>query len=165
LQLPKSVRQKSIFIVDLKIFRLGDLKADDNGSWDNNGVKTKFYKISNANSSKREIQPCASISQWPLEADGDTYRISRYSFQSRSNSGFIRKIVRMESSDGQFDKCLLIYYWKDGRDGFEDSHEPYSMPAHGNAQKSNISYIRSEKSTLDQVNIFNISNFIFTNIQ
>ena len=45
--LPKSVRIRSFFLIDLKTFDFRDVKADDNGVFINNGQPTTYYKIRN----------------------------------------------------------------------------------------------------------------------
>jgi hypothetical protein len=153
-RLPKSVRKKSIFLVNLNDFDFDDLKADDNGSWAHNGVGEKYYTIENAFSNKitQKINPLnLKNSRWPSDFPENAYRIRRYSYESKANPVFIRKYVRMDDKDAQFDKCLLLYYWKNEK---EEQDQPFSTPCHGNASNSSTSYIRSEKSTLDKVIIF-----------
>ena len=92
---PLGVNCNCTFIIDLDSVDIEDLKADDNGSWRNNGTRRKYFVLNRVN--KPEFLASAPTSQ------GGYYCIIRRYYVHRTYSKFRRCTVEIRGN------CLLSF--------------------------------------------------------
>lgn len=113
--LPKQVRIKSCFVVDLLIHDFNNLKADENSVWINYSVKDTYHLINNIEDNKRRQIISTNKAKY-LNKIQNTYNCTKYYYKNLSNEGFYRKIIRFRGVDKDnkiFDKCFLGYFFKE----------------------------------------------------
>ncbi len=145
--LPKSVTVKSFFLVDLNKFDFVDLKADDNGVFVNGGLRTTYYQIGNIDDKSLRFYQTSDKTAYEKKLSEEKYMVRKYHYYHSNDNNFIRKIVRLTGSLGNFDKCLLCYFFKN-----EISAEPtLKLTVHGNSKYSTSFQCRSSRSLMEEV--------------
>jgi hypothetical protein len=138
--LPKSVTERSAFVLNMNIHEQRDILADDNGSWRNYAVKHYAYKITNINDPENcnieFAKDCGDLQ--------DVYQVHKYFYRNKANDEFGRKIVVLESKEKKYQRCFLCYFWIDNSTNI-------GLPPHGNTKHSDKPYIRTDVSTLKKV--------------
>jgi hypothetical protein len=132
-----------MFVIDVKRYPLNDIKADDNGTWINNGKRMRFLKRICNKDGKVKLKKCDKF-------DCDLIVLKAY-YYSKANPDFKRKIIRVESTNDEerIDKCLLAYFLS------ENNECEININAHGNSKKNLNPILRSSETTLKKVNKFN----------
>ncbi len=87
---PLGVTKNCSFIVDIDSVNIDDLKADDNGSWKNNGTRRKYFVMN----SKKKPEFSASA---PISVHGYYCIIRRY-YVHRTYSKFCRCSVEIRGN-------------------------------------------------------------------
>ena len=89
-QQPLRVTTSKVFIVDTnKLDHHDDLKADDLGTWKNDGQHSRWLKVKRKGSSVCNVEFCSG----KPKNDPRSYCLHRHYFVHHSNSQFKRKIV------------------------------------------------------------------------
>ncbi|MDD9816963.1 MAG: hypothetical protein OXU61_02325 [Gammaproteobacteria bacterium] len=87
---PLRVRESKVFIVDTnKLSHPDDLKADDLGSWKNDGQHSRWVKVKQMGGCVTKLEFCSGK---PTN-NPNAYRLHRHYFVHHSNSQFKRKIA------------------------------------------------------------------------
>ena len=87
---PLRVTTSKVFIVDTdKLSHHDDLKADDLGSWRNDGQHSRWVKVKRSSQGVTKVELCGG----KPECDSRAYCLHRHYFVHHSNSEFKRKIV------------------------------------------------------------------------
>lgn len=90
--LPKGVRTDALFCVDLNRFPLGDVKADDNGGFRENGNKHKYYEIKE---NQNYVKFLGNKSNPRYKSNPFAYHFYIFYGSALSNSYFKRKMIRI----------------------------------------------------------------------
>ena len=89
-QQPLRIQESKVFLVDTS--ELGvpeDIKADDLGSWKNDGQHSRWAKVKQVNGSVRLVEFCSGKPR----NDPSSYCLHRHYYVHHSNNQFKRKIV------------------------------------------------------------------------
>ena len=70
----------------------------------------------------------------------------KHHYYHSNDNNFIRKIIRITNGTEEFDKCLLIYFYKNAK-----SSEQLKLTVHGNGQTSTNLQYRSSGNLMDNV--------------
>ena len=138
--LPKSVHETSIFAVDLNVFNLKDLLADDNGAYQEYGNKRKYYKFTNS----FDIMSCKSK---PLIVDQNVYLVQKRFYKSKANKSFIKKTytITRVCNKKDYNKIVIAYFWE------HDLEQSLDLKVHGNSKFTNKPYIRSSGTLINEI--------------
>lgn len=89
-QQPLRVTESKVFLIDTsKLDHHDDIKADDLGSWKNDGQHSRWVKVRRKGESVYKVEICSG----KPKNNPNSYCLHRHYFVHHSNSNFKRKII------------------------------------------------------------------------
>ena len=99
---PLRITQSKVFLIDTSnLDDPDDLKADDLGSWRNDGQHSQWVKVTKKGCSVKKVELCSGKPQ----GDPKGYCLHRHYFVHHSTSQFKRKIIYLT---GMFESVIII---------------------------------------------------------
>ena len=139
-RLPKSKREKNVFLVDLNRYEKKAVLADDNGSYITHGRKTKFYSVNE--NSKKDIL----IKKLIDKSDKSIFSCPKQTWVCKPEPNLILKTVEVKGlNENSMPRLLIIYFV--GPNFIPD----FKLKPHGIATKVDRPYIRLCSTTLEEI--------------
>lgn len=138
-EMPISCRTSATFLLDTSCFQHAeDVKADDNGSFRNQGRKMEVVEID-------EEGEASKLEENPSALKPGQFKLSRTYWVHSSNSSFKRRLTELEDSDGDKWPIVILQYQYSG-DPADIKLEP-----HKHAKKSSKPFYVTARSTKEKI--------------
>jgi ABC-type cobalt transport system substrate-binding protein len=137
-KVPLACRKSATFVLDTSSFdHPDDFKADDNGSFRNNGTKYEFVELDDEGNVTRIEKP-ESLCQ-------GQFKLSRTYWVHSSTTVFKRRVMTLEDHEGGALPMAILQYSNTGKE------EDVKVEAHKNSKRNHQPYYASATSTRKRI--------------